>query len=100
MSCHAHANRPRLFPGRGEARLQEELPELWRERIRLVDDTSPEGWHAPSELLASDISVDYGLQVRKPLTVVSGVRWGVAEANGVEEHLIGVLVIRAPRGSI
>ena len=35
--CHTQANRPALSPQCGEARLQEELPELHRERVRLVE---------------------------------------------------------------
>ena len=43
--------------------MQEELPELYRERVRLVDDSPPEGCHAFSELLPLDVGVDDGLQV-------------------------------------
>ena len=71
-SCHTHANRPALFPQCGEARLQEELAELWRERARLVDDCPLEGCHSPSELLLPDVGADDELQVSKSLTVVSG----------------------------
>ena len=42
---HTHADRPALFPQRSEARLQEELPELWWERVRLIDDSRLEGCH-------------------------------------------------------
>ena len=72
--CHAHANRKTLFPQRGEARPQEELPKLWSERVRLIDDSPPERFHAPAELLPPAVGVDVEVQVREPLTDVSGAR--------------------------
>ena len=98
--CHAHANWPALFPQCGKARLQEEQPKLWRERVRLVDDPPPEGCHALSELLPPDVGVDDVFQVCKSLTVVSRASKGAAGADDIKEHLGGVLVIRAPWGSI
>ena len=59
------------FPECGEAPLREELPDLYRERVRLADDSPPQGCHAFSELLPPDVGVDDGLQVGKSLTIVS-----------------------------
>ena len=70
-----------------------------RDSIWLVDDSPPEGC-APSELLPPDIIVGDRLEVREPLTVVSGDRQGASGVNCVEEHPGSVLVIRAPWGSI
>lgn len=50
---------------------KEELPELRREGIRLVDETPPEGCHAPTELLPSDFSgMDAGLELHEILTAI------------------------------
>ena len=59
----------------GETRLKEELPELRRENVWFVDESPPEGCHAPAELLPSDdVGMDDRLQVREPLTVITGAR--------------------------
>ena len=72
------------FPQYGEAQLQEELPELWRERVWLVDDCGLEGCHASVELLPHDISVNDRRQVRESLAVGSGAQQGSAGANDIE----------------
>lgn len=82
---------------RGVARLQEELPELRRERIGFVNDLPPEGCPAPAELLPLDVGAGDGLQVRESLTVVSGAREGAEGEDDVEEYLGGVFIVRTPR---
>ena len=89
-----------MFPLRDGARLQEELPDLWRERVHLIDDSMSEGGHALAELIQPDVGVDDGLQVRESLPVVFGARWGAAGANDVEEHLGSVLIAQAPMWSV
>lgn len=63
-----------LLPRRGEAKLQEELPELRRERVLLVDDFPPNCCHALEQLLPPDVGVDGGLGVRDSLTTISSAR--------------------------
>lgn len=53
-----------LCPQRGEAKLQEVLPNLRQERVRIDDDSPPEGWHALAETpLALWWCVNDGLHV-------------------------------------
>lgn len=89
-SCCARANRPTTPPRRGKTRLHQELQELGRERVRFADDSPQEGCEVPNN----------GRQVREPLAVVSGPRWEALAVEEVDYHLVGLLVIRAPGGSI
>lgn len=55
---HADVNRSTFVSQYSEVRLEEELPELQRERVGTVHEPPPEGFKANAELLATDINVD------------------------------------------
>ena len=44
-----------FFSQCGKTRLQQELPELRWERVLFIDESPPEGCHAPAKLLPSDV---------------------------------------------
>ena len=53
------------MPPSREGRLQEELSELRRGHICLVDDSPPQGCQASAEVLLPDVGVDDGQAMRE-----------------------------------
>ena len=79
-------------------RLQEEiLPELRRERAKIVDDSPPGGCQALVKLLCPNVGVEDGLEVCEALTSASGARQSTAGAGDAEDHVGGVLIVRVQR---
>lgn len=55
--------------------------------------------HTPVEAFSRDVDVYDGLEFRESLVIVSGALSGAGGADGIKQHLGGVLIAWAPRGS-
>lgn len=77
------------------AKRQNEPPEIRREHVRIVDSSPPERYLTLAMHVSPNIGVGDELKVREALTFVLRTRKSAAGADIVEQHLGGVLVVRA-----